>query len=284
MLGDRSRACSAGQFFRAPIRAGRTVSRWRSSEGLRRSVLQARGEREYPCAAIVADAGPDERPRWLAVGGRWPSALCVLIVLPLAVGLHVLFAYWEPSVRVGFLTEVVLLTFVLARSRAIRWHDVVSVTATLCVANFLFFVGPARWIWPYLGFSTLRTLRFVGTPTVIAGACGQVVLALLLLAGLDPQLRTNIRAFGTPVGRGFVLRAAGAIVLVSCALWSGRHLANGGTLVQVRIEYVIAPVEFTSCVRLEPSIAPTSPAPTSCVGPANQSPTAIQPGADTPKS
>ncbi|MGA8333002.1 MAG: hypothetical protein WB777_27520, partial [Mycobacterium sp.] len=155
---------------------------------------------------------PAERPGWLDVGGRWPSALCVLVVLPLVVGLRVLFAHWGPSVRVGMLTEVLLLTFVMARSRAIRWHDVVWLTAIMSVAGFVFFVGPARWIWPDIGVPTLPLLRFAATPKVIAAECGQVVLALLLLAGLDPHLRSRIRGLVTPAGRAPVLRSAGGIV------------------------------------------------------------------------
>lgn len=227
---------------------------------------------------------PAQRPGWLDVGGRWPSAICVLMLLPLVVGLRVLFAYWEPSVRVGMLTEVLLLTFVMARSRAVRWHDVVWLTATMSVAGFVFFIGSARLIWPDFRIPALPILRGSATPTVVAGECGQVVLALLLLAGLDPKLRSQIRGFVAPVGRGVVLRAAGAIVLLACALWGGRHLVSHGTLVEVKYVYVATVMTVPSCVRPEPSIAPNTPAspPAACIGPANHATNGTQPGGVTP--
>ncbi len=198
---------------------------------------------------------PAQRPGWLDVGGRWPPALCVVMVLPLTVGLHVLFAYHPTSVGLGLLIEVLLVGLVMARSRAIRRHDVVSLAATVWFAEFLFFVGPARWIWPALGFPISSVLRVVGRPAGIAATFGLVVLALLLLAGLDPELRKAIRAFLTPVGRGFVLRTAGATVLLACALWTGLNFFNGGRIVQVSVE-----LAMTYCVRPEPSIAPSTPA------------------------
>jgi len=227
---------------------------------------------------------PARRPGWLELGGRWPSAFCVLIVVPLAVGWTTLFAYLGPSVRVGMLAQVLLLSFVMARSRAIRWHDLISLTAMLCLAGFLFFIGPARWVWPDLGPPSLSSLRIFWTPALIAVVCGQVVLALLLLAGLDPQLRSKIRDFVTPVGRGFVLRAAVAIVLLACALWNGRHVVNGGAPAEIKVTVVTTEMELVpSCVRPDPSIAQVSPATAGCVGPANHTPTAIQPGSDTGK-
>ncbi len=185
------------------------------------------------------------------------------------------------------LAEILLLSFVMARSRAIRWHDLVALTAILCLADFLFLVGPSRWIWPDYGFSTLSTLRSMGRPTVMAAECGQVVLAMLLLAGLDPQLGRKIRAFVTPGGRGLVLRAAGAIVLLACALWSGRHLINDGTLAEVKVSYILTGVDLPNCGGSERSTAPNtpaSPALAGCLGPANQYPTAVQPGDDTGKN
>jgi len=221
---------------------------------------------------------PARRPGWLEVGGRWPPVLCVLIFLPLAVGLRVLYA-WAPSARFGMLAEVLLLGLVMARSRAVRWHDLFSLTAALCLANFIFLVGPARWIWPDYGSSTLSSLRVLGHPALIAASCGQVVLALLLLAGLDPQLRTQIRSFVTPVGRGFVLRAAGVTVLLVCALWNGRHLVNGDTLVRVKVEVFAIDVGCPTVPGSEPSITPNAPnapnAPTSpalMTGPGNNCP------------
>jgi hypothetical protein len=229
-----------------------------SSEGLPADIHteQRMGIRARRWWRVLA---PARRPGWLDVGGRWPPVLCVLVVLPLAIGLRVLFAYWAPSVRVGMLTEVLLLTFVMARSRAVRWHDLFSLTAALCLANFLFLVGPARWIWPDYGSSTLSSLRVLGHPALIAASCGQVVLALLVLAGLDPQLRTQIRGFVTPVGRGFVLRAAGVTVLLVCALWNGRHLVNGDTLVRVKVEVFTIDVGCPTVPGSEPSITPNTP-------------------------
>jgi hypothetical protein len=212
------------------------------------------------------------RPGWLEVGGRWPPALCVVVFLPLSLGLLVLYA-WASSARLGMLTEVLLLSLVMARSSAIRWRDLVSLTATLCLGDFLFLIGPARWMWPDDGVSTLSSLRIVGHPIVIAASCGQVVLALLLLAGLDPQLRSKIRDFVTPVGRGSVVRAAGAIVLLACALWTSRHLIEGGTLVQFKVEVFTTDVGLPTCVDSKPSIAPNTPASeplVGCVGSANQ--------------
>jgi len=214
---------------------------------------------------------PAERPGWLELGGRWPPALCVVMALPLTVGLQVLFAYHPTSVGLGVLVEVVLLSLVMARSRAIRWYDVVCLAAILWVAEFIFLVGPARWIWPWSGFSISSLLHVLARPAGIAATSGQVVLALLLLAGLDPQVRRNIRGFITPVGRGFIWRATFATVLVACALWSGRYLLNRDTIVQVRVE--LATITETYCVRPESAVAPSTqasppPAPIArCFGP-----------------
>jgi hypothetical protein len=155
-------------------------------------------------------------------------ASCLVIFLLLNVGLLALFAAFQPSRWVGLLTELVLLSLVMARLRSVRVRDVVALAATLWLTVFLSFVVANRWIWPDYGFSAASMARAMSQPAVLVAALGHVVLAVLLLAGVDPQLRGEIRSFVRPGRRGFVLRLASVAVLVGCAVWTGRNLLSVG--------------------------------------------------------
>ena len=176
---------------------------------------------------LNASAGlvlPTSRPAWLRWGGRWPLALCLLTCFLALLGLGALVAFHPPPRRVPLLTSVLVLMVTMSRLRQVRPVDVLAVSGVRIASALLVATVVTRWVFPGLyGYPTvLHSLRIVGVYEV-----GQLALALLLLLGLDPEVRTSLRS---PFSRGRSVVITGVVMslaLLAAGAWTGHYLVSG---------------------------------------------------------
>lgn len=161
--------------------------------------------------------------RWLYGRSRWPLPACLMACVVTFLGLGALAAY-HPSPRPLY-TVAGVLAFValLARLRRIRLVDVAALTAARLAVVPLLTQYVWRWIYPGMtGYPTpLRGLRLAAGYTL-----GQAVLAVVLLAILDPELRGRLGR-SIPGLHRHVVRLVPMAALVALVGWSGHYLVTG---------------------------------------------------------